>query len=166
MFRILNSQFYYFYIHLWILMLVRVWAEIMTVSSRVNSPTLWGHVWLFVLRGLNIFRQQAQNASDVWTQYVQWEHLLAKYQLVSAICCHEHMSARSGGGGGKICRLPAPEGTDPSGVSDSRSIIRELLWHFLQTGSETTGNKSHNSQKIRQQEGWATVNGFSVEGLL
>lgn len=57
--------------------------------SAPSRTTLWGNVGLFVP---NIFRQRAQNASDVWTQYVQWEHVLAKYQLVSAICCHEHMS--------------------------------------------------------------------------
>lgn len=89
--------------------------------GRVNCPTLWGNVWLFVLRVLNIFRQKAQNASDVWTQYVQWEHVLAKYQLVSAICCHEHMSAPLAGRGETICRLRGPEGTDPSRISSVKA---------------------------------------------
>lgn len=62
-----------------------------------------------LLWGLNIFREKVQNASDVWTQCVQWEHVLADSQLISAICCHEHMSAQSGPAGGD------PEGTDPSG---------------------------------------------------
>ncbi len=134
------------------------------VLSRVNSPTLWGNVWLFVLRVLNIFRQKAQNASDVWTQYVQWEHVLAKYQLASAICCHEHMSARLVGRGEKICCLPGLEGTEPSRVSDNHSKHHQraptTLFSDWSSGSEMTENKTH----IRpdNQERWATGNGFSV----
>lgn len=132
-----------------------VWQKVEV--SGVNSPILWGNVWLFVLWVPNIFRQKAQNASDVWTQYVQWEHVLAKYQLVSAICCHEHMSARLAGRGEKICRIPGPEGTDPSRVPDNQSKHHHwaapTLCSDWSRGSEMTMNESHLTHEIRRSGG-------------
>lgn len=129
-----------------------VWQKVEV--SGVNSPILWGNVWLFVLWVPNIFRQKAQNASDVWTQYVQWEHVLAKYQLVSAICCNEHMSARLAGRGEKICRLPGPEGTDPSRVPDNQSKHHHwaapTLCSDWSRGSEMTMNESHLTHETRR----------------
>lgn len=85
---------------------------------------------------------------------------------VSARICHmlprTHVSPTGGEGRGDLSSPGPPEGTDPGGVCDNQSEHRQRAAITLLAGladQKMTGNKSHDSHKIRQPGG---INGFLI----